>query len=158
MFIIQRRRATIRLPSCCWLRKRRWSAQHANYLLATNVEEICKSWQLSSQLHHCGPFLPFIPSILHTSPSHMELKWVNPCFPCSMEKRIHIHHCCVLFPDTIVPKQWPQHKDFFLSLPLEHLQITGFISDWLRVNYFRLLHRLYRSPLASFLRQEFQIS
>lgn len=44
------------------------------------------------------------------------LKWVSPCFPCSVEKSIHIHHDGVssLFLDTIISKQ--RHFFFFLSL------------------------------------------
>lgn len=45
----------------------------------------------------------------------MGLKWVSPCFPCSVEGSIHIHHCAesALFLNTIIPKQWHLHKDFF---------------------------------------------
>lgn len=57
-------------------------------------------------------------NIFHISPSHASLKWASPCFPGSVKKKrksIHIHHCVVssLFQDTIIPKQWHLHKDFF---------------------------------------------
>lgn len=95
-------------------KERWWCARHDDYPLAINFSNsnvVGKYRALYSLTHlHTESH-----SFLHTSPSHIGLKWVNPCFPCSVAKSIHIHHCggSSLFPDTVILKQWHLHNYLF---------------------------------------------
>ena len=138
-------------------KRRRWCDQRDDYLRAINfiffyffffLNNRCRkdietpdSFHHFSHPCHTASFLSSLPYILHTSQSHMGLKWVSLILSFAQwNKSIHIHHCGLrsLFLDTIIPKQWHLHKDFF-SLALERLQIAGYsINVWLGVNYFWL--------------------